>query len=73
MWKSYELLIFDYFDQFSNYPKCTLHDDFGHLLESQQFCDLEFIVGMDEARIPAHIPIVAARYPSLITLAWIVD
>lgn len=32
--------------QFSCYPKCTLHEDFGRLLESQQFCDVEFIVGM---------------------------
>lgn len=32
--------------QFSCYPKCTLHEDFGRLLESQQFCDVEFLVGM---------------------------
>ena len=28
---------------FSNYPRCTLHDDFGRLLDSGQFCDTEFI------------------------------
>ena len=33
------------FLQFSSYPKCTLHDDYGKLLESKQFCDVHFIVG----------------------------
>ncbi|XP_034941043.1 leucine-zipper-like transcriptional regulator 1 [Chelonus insularis] len=49
--------------QFSCYPKCTLHDDFGRLLNSKQFCDVEFIVGKDhmEKKIPAHIAMVAAR------------
>lgn len=49
--------------QFSRYPKCTLHEDFGKLLESQQFCDLYFVVGKDGMRdtIPAHIALVAAR------------
>ncbi|XP_065571699.1 leucine-zipper-like transcriptional regulator 1 isoform X2 [Artemia franciscana] len=47
--------------QFSCYPKCTLHDDFGRLLESGQFCDVEFVVGDDETKIPAHIALVAAR------------
>ena len=47
--------------QFSSYPKCTLHDDFGRLLNSRQFCDVEFIVGKDETKIPAHIAMVAAR------------
>lgn len=27
--------------QFSSYPKCTLHDDFGRLLNSRLFCDVE--------------------------------
>ncbi|KAL7302173.1 hypothetical protein TKK_0005396 [Trichogramma kaykai] len=31
--------------QFSAYPKCTLHDDFGRLLNSRLFCDVEFVVG----------------------------
>ncbi|GFV26886.1 leucine-zipper-like transcriptional regulator 1 [Trichonephila clavipes] len=47
--------------QFSCYPKCTLHEDFGRLLESQQFCDVEFLVGLEEKCIPAHISFVSAR------------
>ncbi|XP_076294734.1 leucine zipper like transcription regulator 1 isoform X3 [Lasioglossum baleicum] len=47
--------------QFSSYPKCTLHDDFGRLLMGRLFCDVEFIVGESETRIPAHIAMVAAR------------
>ncbi|XP_046682002.1 leucine-zipper-like transcriptional regulator 1 isoform X2 [Homalodisca vitripennis] len=47
--------------QFSCYPKCTLHEDFGKFLESRQFCDVEFLLGPDEEKIPAHIAIVAAR------------
>lgn len=30
--------------QFSSYPKCTLHEDFGKILESRQFSDVEFVV-----------------------------
>ncbi|XP_012223748.1 leucine-zipper-like transcriptional regulator 1 isoform X3 [Linepithema humile] len=47
--------------QFSSYPKCTLHDDFGKLLSSRLFCDVEFIVGELDTKIPAHIAMVAAR------------
>ncbi|XP_050596167.1 leucine-zipper-like transcriptional regulator 1 isoform X1 [Bombus affinis] len=47
--------------QFSSYPKCTLHDDFGKLLNKRLFCDVEFIVGDAETKIPAHIAMVAAR------------
>lgn len=47
--------------QFSSYPKCTLHDDFGRLLSMSLFCDVEFIVGELETKIPAHIAMVAAR------------
>lgn len=47
--------------QFSSYPKCTLHDDYGKILESKQFCDIEFIVGEEEIKISAHLAIVAAR------------
>ena len=47
--------------QFSAYPKCTLHDDFGKLLSSRQLCDVEFVVGPQEARVPAHVALVAAR------------
>ncbi|XP_006821248.1 leucine-zipper-like transcriptional regulator 1 [Saccoglossus kowalevskii] len=31
--------------QFSSYPKCTLRDDLGRLLESHQFADVHFILG----------------------------
>lgn len=31
--------------QFSCYPKCTLHEDYGKLWENRQFCDVEFILG----------------------------
>nr|CAH7718604.1 unnamed protein product [Callosobruchus chinensis] len=47
--------------QFANYPKCTLHDDYGKLLESRQFCDVQFMVGPEEDRILGHLALVAAR------------
>ncbi|XP_044749089.1 leucine-zipper-like transcriptional regulator 1 [Coccinella septempunctata] len=47
--------------QFSSYPKCTLHDDFGKILETRQFCDLQFLIGADETRILGHVALVAAR------------
>jgi leucine-zipper-like transcriptional regulator 1 len=47
--------------QFSSYPKCTLGEDFGKFLMNKQFCDVVFIVGPDETKIPAHIAIIAAR------------
>ncbi|GAB6032197.1 Leucine-zipper-like transcriptional regulator 1 [Chamberlinius hualienensis] len=47
--------------QFSRYPKCTLHEDFGRILEIQQFCDVVFIVGEDQRRIYAHVAFVTAR------------
>uniref|UniRef100_A0A803YJK2 BTB domain-containing protein n=1 Tax=Meleagris gallopavo TaxID=9103 RepID=A0A803YJK2_MELGA len=31
--------------QFSCYPKCTLHEDYGRLWENRQFSDLEFVLG----------------------------
>ena len=34
-----------FFSQFSCYPKCTLHEDYGKLWENRQFCDVEFILG----------------------------
>lgn len=34
-----------FFLQFSCYPKCTLHEDYGKLWENRQFCDVEFILG----------------------------
>ncbi|KAK3085495.1 hypothetical protein FSP39_004179 [Pinctada imbricata] len=53
--------------QFSRYPKCTLHEDYGKLLESGQFCDVVFIMGKDGERVPAHIAMVAARS------SWLAD
>lgn len=47
--------------QFSSYPKSTLHDDFQKLLTNRQFCDVQFIVGVDERKISAHISLIAAR------------
>lgn len=47
--------------QFPTYPRCTLHEDFGRFLAEGQFCDVQFIIGMEEVKIPAHIAIVAAR------------
>ncbi|XP_052124024.1 leucine-zipper-like transcriptional regulator 1 homolog [Frankliniella occidentalis] len=47
--------------QFSTYPKCTLTEDFGKLLETQLFSDINFIVGEEETHIPAHAAMVAAR------------
>jgi len=34
-----------YLFQFSSYPKCTLHADYGRLLDSKQLCDVIFVVG----------------------------
>ncbi|GFG28824.1 hypothetical protein Cfor_03040 [Coptotermes formosanus] len=50
-----------YMFQFSSYPKCTLHEDLGRLLEARQFCDVEFVVGSEEVKIHAHLAMVAAR------------
>jgi hypothetical protein len=50
-----------YYLQFSCYPKCTLHDDLGKLLEGRRFCDVEFVVGTEEVKIPAHLAMIAAR------------
>ncbi|RXM93674.1 Leucine-zipper-like transcriptional regulator 1 [Acipenser ruthenus] len=47
--------------EFSCYPKCTLHEDYGKLWENRQFCDLEFILGEKEERVKGHIAIVTAR------------
>lgn len=40
VWCLFALLL-----QFSCYPKCTLHEDYGKLWENRQFCDVEFILG----------------------------
>ncbi|KAG8131914.1 hypothetical protein E2320_009808 [Naja naja] len=47
--------------QFSCYPKCTLHDDYGRLWENRQFSDLEFVLGEKEERVQGHTAIVTAR------------
>lgn len=47
--------------QLSNYPKCTLHDDFGRVLKSHQFCDVQVLVGPEQTPILAHQAILAAR------------
>ena len=47
--------------QLAAYPKCTLYDDFGRLLQSGQFTDINFLVGEKEVCVPAHIAMVAAR------------
>uniref|UniRef100_UPI00358FA4E7 leucine-zipper-like transcriptional regulator 1 n=1 Tax=Myxine glutinosa TaxID=7769 RepID=UPI00358FA4E7 len=47
--------------QFSSYPRCTLHDDYGNLWENKQFCDIEFILPEEQQRTRAHISIVTAR------------
>ena len=51
--------------QLAAYPRCSLHQDFGRLLESGQFTDIHFLVGPDPervgSRVPAHVAMVAAR------------
>ena len=47
--------------QFSNYPRCTLHDDYGRLLASKQFADVEFVIGEERKVVPGHIAIISAR------------
>ncbi|XP_047524556.1 leucine-zipper-like transcriptional regulator 1 homolog isoform X1 [Pieris napi] len=47
--------------QLSNYPRCTLHDDFGRILKSQQFCDVTLLVGAEETPVFAHQAMLAAR------------
>uniref|UniRef100_A0A9J8AZ59 Leucine zipper like post translational regulator 1 n=1 Tax=Cyprinus carpio carpio TaxID=630221 RepID=A0A9J8AZ59_CYPCA len=47
--------------QFSCYPKCTLHEDYGKLWENRQFCDVEFTLGEREEKVLGHIAIVTAR------------
>lgn len=50
---------------FSQFPKCTLIDDFARLLKSEQFCDLHFHLGKSSVVVKAHAAIVAARSPYL--------
>lgn len=58
---SHESVFFPLLLQFSNYPKCTLTEDLGKLLETKMFSDIDFLVGEDETQIPAHSALVAAR------------
>jgi len=51
--------------QFSSYPKCTLINDFAKLLENEQFCDVEFLLGESKDVLSAHSVVVAARSPFL--------
>lgn len=48
-------------DQLSNYPRCTLQEDFGLILKSQQFCDVTLLVGSEEMPVAAHQAMLAAR------------
>lgn len=45
MWNNWTLFFWTLLLQFSCYPKCTLHEDYGKLWENRQFCDVEFILG----------------------------
>jgi len=47
--------------QFSCYPKCTLHDDFGRILITKELSDVEFLLGIDEFKVKAHVALVCAR------------
>ena len=47
--------------QLAAFPKCTLQEDFGRLLESKQFTDVSFLLGPSETRVDAHISLVVAR------------
>lgn len=38
-----------------------MHDDYGRLLASKQFVDVEFIIGKENVVISGHIAIIAAR------------
>ncbi|KAF3850871.1 hypothetical protein F7725_012643 [Dissostichus mawsoni] len=48
-------------NNFSCYPQCTLHEDYGKLFENRQFCDVEFILGERAEKVLGHIAIVTAR------------
>ncbi|RWS21527.1 leucine-zipper-like transcriptional regulator 1, partial [Leptotrombidium deliense] len=51
--------------QLSCHPECTLTNDFGRLLKSQQFTDVEFVLSpansQADVSIRAHIAFIAAR------------
>ena len=50
---------------FSQFPKCTLVDDFARLLKSEQFCDVHFHLSMPSVVVKAHAAVVATRSPFL--------
>lgn len=52
-------------EQLPTYPRCTLHNDFGKFLTEGQFCDVQFVIGSNEIKLPAHVAMVAARSPVL--------
>ena len=62
--------------QFSCYPKCTLHEDYGRLWESRQFCDVEFVLGeVGALPMPSLSPVLqgggcALRHCWPIPCAW---
>ncbi|XP_045539032.1 leucine-zipper-like transcriptional regulator 1 isoform X1 [Papilio machaon] len=47
--------------QLSNYPRCTLQEDLGRILRSEQFCDVLLLVGEEPAAVLAHQALLAAR------------
>ena len=54
--------------KFDHYPPCTLHDDFGRILEKQLITDLDFVLISEDqqvSKMSAHISFVAARSPYL--------
>ena len=50
---------------FSQFPKCTLIDDFSKLLKGEQFCDVHLLLGKPCIVTKAHAAVVAARSPYL--------
>lgn len=51
-------------DETTSTSSSNLQNEFGRLLESQELCDLEFVVGR-HTKIQAHIAVVAARSETL--------
>lgn len=49
----------------TGFPKCTFVADFSRLLHSQDFCDVQFVVGSEKAFVKAHCAVLAARSPLL--------
>lgn len=51
------------FRDYKLFFRCTIEDDFGKMLESGQFCDVNFLLGDpdNEVIVQAHASIIAAR------------